>query len=449
MKKYKDEDTFHIAKVKYAKEKKKHPVRNFILFLIILFLIINGFLVELDCPNVYSYISEKVKPYIHFINEKTVATTEEETKYEYSEIDDMELNEILENYILLNRYADEVKAGNKPELSLLDYTNKAKLYIAYNLLGVKYQEKDQAGNELMYDRETVNAAIEEATLEEVKVTITTVGNPLFEYDKNVKAYTVKDTDEVFIAKVKQVETIDFDEETGIYSITFKYCYPDKENLGEEELDLNYDEFEATVNLKENREYKYAKYAIIDSDKIDSKVTKKVEVEEVVAPEEVKAEENKPQTFGDIKDDTTSTNPAFGQVKVEEKVETPAVEAIQPKAPAKYLGTWTVESAFDVIDGKDVDKNLMEVYGSSIRYGFGTLVLKADGSFEESLAPVSEHSTPDGGKYTGDNNSIVLNYSVHSNHVQNATYDESKDRIRLIIDDSSSLNQYGVILKRVK
>ena len=92
---------------------------------------------------------------------------------------------------------------------------------------------------------------------------------------------------------------------------------------------------------------------------------------------------------------------------------------------------------------------MEVYGSSIRYGFGTLVLKEDGSFEESLAPVSEYSTPDGGTYSGDNNSIVLNYSVHSNKVQNATYDESIDRIRLVLNDSISPTQYGVILKRVK
>ena len=117
--------------------------------------------------------------------------------------------------------------------------------------------------------------------------------------------------------------------------------------------------------------------------------------------------------------------------------------------SKIYGTWTVDTAYAKDkDGNKEDVPLQEIYGTSVSYGCGDLILKEDGTFTEDLAPVSEYDTPSSGTYeVSKGTEVKLYYEEHFLHSEIVIYDKEKDSIDLNVFRMDG-KDYGVTLKRV-
>ena len=181
-----------------------------------------------------------------------------------------------------------------------------------------------------------------------------------------------------------------------------YCYPTDDDYKDDELDSLYDEYTAIVVLRVDKQNKYLKYRFEDEGLNTSRISTKV----------------------------NSSTPKMSASRV--------------------YGTWTVNTAFTKDkDGNKENVSLQEIYGTSVSYGFGNLILNEDGTFTEDLAPVSEYDTPSSGTFeVSKGTEVKLYYEKHFLHSEIVTYDKEKDSIDLNVFRMDG-KDYGVTLKRVK
>ena len=421
-----DEKTFKMSKVKYPKEKKKRRSGfKFILFLIVLFFIINGFLAALEYNNIYTIIAETVlKDKLYSIDN----ISEEDIVYEeIPELNQEEMEKLLSEYILLNYYND-MKIGSKDiTLSENEVGNIVRLEIASSLI----YTKEQTGNTYLkfsdvdFQDSKVNKAIQEFIGERVAVVVGTTNNKSFTYDSDNKKYVQTGEATIYPAKIKEIEKVEYYKDGNYFLITFKYFYPNGEDVASNDAASKYDEYEATMKLGINEDYTYAKYRIYDYKNIKSALVKKNE-------KVVKTEEIKPQI-----ENTVSPVEKVPENKTANTVQTQdATEQI--KKEEFLIGVWRPLKGYKIENNSTNDEELSAIFGPSEDGNYGEINFKMDGSFVENLGV---NKTLTNGRYKVGGNNIMLTYPTLNEKV-NIKYDPETKQIKMMITDN-----FGVILSK--
>lgn len=180
------------------------------------------------------------------------------TAKELEKISEVELKEVLGNYIRIFMYED-LDLVLKEIHTEQQYINEGIVDIALNYLT---QEK----NVYSAERSRVNSIIKELTGEDI-TEVLPVSNVYVTYDKKTDSYN-------YFVKTKGrkalcLEVTDLKYSDGIYTATFIYCYPTEEDYKKGNVE-NLQLFSATMKLKINSDYEYAKYCMVDYKNIERK-----------------------------------------------------------------------------------------------------------------------------------------------------------------------------------
>ena len=180
------------------------------------------------------------------------------TAKELEKISEVELKEVLGNYIRIFMFED-LGSVVKEVHTEQEYRNECIVDIALDYLT---QEK----NVYSADRSNVNSIIKEVTGEEI-TDVLPLSNLIIKYDKNTDSYN-------YFTKTKGrkalcLEVTDLKYSDGVYTATFTYCYPTEEDYKKGNVE-NLQLFSATMKLKINSDYEYAKYCMVDYENIERK-----------------------------------------------------------------------------------------------------------------------------------------------------------------------------------
>ena len=396
---------------KAKKKKRRKKIIRLVLLFIILFIAINGILYHFKKPSLFNLIFPRHhEVWIISSHEDEVV---EEQRMENSpslvKITNPEtladIEETLNSLLLLNWYDDVVvKAGNKSyEITEDEGKAKSKLALAYKFIENNTEIKPNfKGTQVYYPRTVIDDTIKELTGK--KPTKALVHDGALKYDSLTDTYFVnKDNpDGYFAVKVKDLKNVQYNNMLDYFVCEVTYCYPTDEDAKDDELDSLYDEYTALVVLRVDKQNKYLKYRYEDEGLNTSRISTKV----------------------------TSSVPKM--------------------SVSRIYGTWTPSTAFTKDkEGNKEEVSLQEIYGTSVSYGCGDLILKEDGTFTEDLAPVSEYDTPSSGTFeVSKGTEVKLYYEEHFLHSEIVSYDKESDTIDMNVFRMDG-KDYGVTLKRVK
>ena len=428
-----DEKTFKMSKVKYPKEKKKKSRFKFVLFLIVVFFIVNGFLAALEYNNIYTIIAETVLK--DRIYSSDTATEEDYYQEELPEINQEEIEKILSEYILLN-YSKDMQIGSKEiPYSESEIGNIVRLEIASSLIYTKEQQANSYLNfsDVEFTDSKINKAIQEFIGERVAVVVGTTNNKSFTYDSDKKQYMQTGEVTIYPAKVKMIDNIEYHKDGDYILVTFKYCYPTKEKYSSYEMNEKLDEYVCTMKLGLNEDYTYAKYRVLDYKNIQTALLRKNEkVEPVPSTEPAQNVENVTANTTQI---TPPTNTVDNSTQAENTVSQDTASSTAEIEMKQYLiGVWRPLKGFKTENGQTNDEELSAVLGERPDGNYGEMNLKMDGTFVENI---STKGTLTQGTYKVSGNNIRFNY-ITVNEKKNYKYDPETKTIKMMINETMGL-----------
>ena len=431
-----DEKTFKMSKVKYPKEKKKKSRFKFVLFLIVVFFVVNGFLAALEYNNIYTIIAETVLKDRIYSND--TATEEDYYQEELPEINQEEIEKILSEYILLN-YSKDMQIGSKEiPYSESEIGNIVRLEIASSLIYTKEQQANSYLNfsDVEFTDSKINKAIQEFIGERVAVVVGTTNNKSFTYDSDKKQYMQTGEVTVYPAKIKIIDNIEYHKDGDYILVTFKYCYPTKEKYSSYEMNEKLDEYVCTMKLGLNEDYTYAKYRVLDYKNIQTALIRKNEkVEPVQSTEPVQNVENTAANVAQITPPSSAvenTVPSDKGVVPEIRTNTEEIEMKQ-----FLIGVWRPLKGFKTENGQTNHEYLSAVLGARPDGNYGEMNIKMDGTFVENISANAIVQ----GTYKVNGKNISFNY-ITINEKKNYKYDPETKTIKMMINETM-----GVILSK--
>lgn len=180
---------------------------------------------------------------------------------ELEKISEVELKEVLANYIRIFMYED-LNAVETRFHTPQEYRNEQEAVIAFEYYRKNNQTYQANVNE-------IHKIIKEFTGENITNRLD-LSNITLKYNEDQNEYEyINKYSEPRKALCLDVTNITYKD--GIYKATFIYCYPTEDDYKYNNIE-NLDQFEATMELSINKEYNYAKYRIVNLDAIERNST---------------------------------------------------------------------------------------------------------------------------------------------------------------------------------
>ena len=199
--------------------------------------------------------------------------------YELTQLSEIELKEILGQYVMINYY-DDVIANHPTGVSKNEYIDAFMTDMVVSKYGsLKYYEVNEALYEI-FGRD-----------KDVFINLSDRISSLARYDQSTGTFIGRSNPDYPYGYCINISDIKF--ENGVYTVTFSYCYLFEDGDIMSNKIMNADLYETTFKFKLNEQYKYFRYQVLNPYNITSQLVKEGNYDKVIMMEENPYYDNSP------------------------------------------------------------------------------------------------------------------------------------------------------------